>query len=98
MVHFNATGAIQQIEFLLNLRRIFQEIMENPEKKERLLASSSGILRGLKNLLKKLFPSRASDDEITLETLKRSLTELQPAVEEVRELKEGITKDYFAIL
>lgn len=98
MVHFNATGAIQQIEFLLNLRRIFQEIMENPEKKERLLASSSGILKGLRNLLKKIFPSRSSDEEITLETLKRSLTDLQPAVEEVRELKEGITRDYFAIL
>ncbi len=98
MVHFNATGAIQQIEFLLNIRKIFQEIHENPEKKEKLMASSS-LFQGLRSLLKKIFPGKTKDDEeITLDTLKKSISDLNPAVEEVRELKEGILKDYAGLI
>jgi len=98
MVHFNATGAIQQIEFLLNIRKIFQEIHENPEKKEKLMATSS-LFQGLRSLLKKIFPGKTKDDEeITLDTLKKSISDLNPAVEEVRELKEGILKDYAGLI
>jgi len=99
MVHFNSTGANQQIEFLLNLRKIFQEIREDPDKKEK-LRHAKGLLEGLKNLFKKIFPSKSKveDDEITLETLKNSIAEVNPAVEEVRELKEGILRDYKDIL
>ncbi|HDP81162.1 MAG TPA: hypothetical protein ENN21_10020 [Spirochaetes bacterium] len=98
MVHFNATGAIQQLELLLNLRKIFQEIRENPEKREK-LKEARGILDGLRGLLKKIFPSRyREEDEITIESLKNSIIEINPAVEEVRELKEGILRDYRTII
>ncbi|MGV7930320.1 MAG: AAA family ATPase [Spirochaetota bacterium] len=94
LVHFNATGATQQIEFLLNIRKIFQEIRENPEKRDR-LKEAKGLIEGLKGLLKKIFPSRfKADDEITIETLKANVSEINPAVEEVRELKEGILRDF----
>ncbi|MCP4133440.1 MAG: MoxR family ATPase [bacterium] len=98
MVHFTSTGAIEQIEFLLNIRRIFQELREDPDKKEQILAKK-GIMEGFMNILKKIFPSRnkAEDDAITIESLRKNLNELSPAVEEVRELKEGILKDYHDI-
>jgi MoxR-like ATPase len=98
LVHFNATGATQQAEFLLNMRKIFQEIRENPDKMSR-LQDARGILEGLKGLLKKIFPSRfKSEEEITIETLKRSIADINPAVEEVRELKEGIQRDFRDIM
>jgi hypothetical protein len=98
LVHFNATGAIQQAEFLLNMRKIFQEIRENPERRER-LQEARGLMEGLKGLLKKIFPSRFKTDEhITMETLKNSIAEINPAVEEVRELKEGVLKDFRDIM
>ncbi len=98
LVHFNATGATQQAEFLLNIRKIFQEIRENPEKREK-LHEARGILEGLRGLLKKIFPSRfRSEEEITIETLKNSIAEINPAVEEVRELKEGIMRDFRDII
>jgi hypothetical protein len=95
MIHFNTTGAIQQAEFLLSMRKIFQEIRENPEKLE-ILREAKGILQSLRNLFKKIFPSRTKveDENITIETLKNSIAEINPVVEEVRELKEGILKDY----
>ncbi len=95
MVHFNTTGAIQQAEFLLNMRKIFQEIREDPDKKEK-LKHAKGLLQSLKGLFKKIFPSKTKveDDDITLDTLRNSITEINPSVEEVRELKEGIIKDY----
>jgi len=95
MVHYNATGAVQQIEFLLNVRRLFQEIRENPEKRD-LILQKKGLLEGLIGFLKKIFPSRRSseDEKITIESLKNNVLELNPAVEEVRELKEGILRDY----
>jgi MoxR-like ATPase len=98
LVHFNATGAIQQAEFLLNMRKIFQEIRENPERRER-LQEARGLMEGLKGLLKKIFPSRfKTDEQITMETLKNSIAEINPAVEEVRELKEGVLKDFRDIM
>jgi MoxR-like ATPase len=98
MVHFNATGAIQQTEFLLNIRKIFQEIRENPEKRNR-LNEVKGLIDGIRTLLKKILPSRfKSEEEITIETLKNSIVEINPAVEEVRELKEGILRDYKDIM
>ncbi len=97
LVHFNATGAIQQAEYLLNIRKIFQEIRENPEKRDR-LKDARGLMDGLKGLLKKIFPTRfKEDEEITIPTLKNSISELNPAVEEVRELKEGLLRDYMDI-
>jgi MoxR-like ATPase len=98
LVHFNATGAIQQIEFLLNIRKIFQEIKENPEKRDMIL-QRKGFLETLFGFLKKLFPGkRTSDDEtITVESLMSSVFDINPAVEEVRELKEGILRDYKGI-
>lgn len=95
MVHFNATNAISQIEFLLNVRRILQEIREDPDKRDAILARK-GILQGLLNLFKKIFPSRrnAEDEALTVEALKKNVLDLNPAVEEVAELKAGILKDY----
>lgn len=99
MVHFTSTGAIHQIEFLLNIRKILQEIREDPEKRER-LKEDTGLLQGLRKLFKKIFPgkSKVEEEEITLATLKSSITELHPAVEEVRELRDGILQDYGNIL
>ena len=94
MVHFNSTGAIHQIEFLLNVRRIFQDIRENPEKKEAIL-TRKGILESLFGLLKRMFPARSrEEDALSVDSLKASVLELKPAVEEVNELREGILKDY----
>jgi len=95
MVHFTSTGAIQQIEFLLNVRRIFQELRGNPEKREAIL-ERKGIIQGLRSILNKIFPSRKNndDDVFTVESLKKNVLELNPAVEEVNELKDGILKDY----
>jgi hypothetical protein len=46
-------------------------------------------------LLKKIFPTRfKAEEDLTIETLKNSITEINPAVEEVRELKEGILRDF----
>ncbi len=99
MVHFNTTGAIEQLEFLLNVRKIFQEISENPEKRES-AQQASRLLQGLRKLFKKIFPtkSKIDEDQITLETLKNGVSEINPAVEEVRELKEGILRDFKYIL
>ncbi len=98
MVHFNVTGAVHQVELLLNLRKIFQEIRENPEKKEKLKEARS-VLDGLRDLMKKIFPSRFKEDaEITIESLRNSIADINPAVEEVRELKEGILRDYRGII
>ncbi len=99
MVHFNTTGAIQQTEFLLSMRKLFQEIREDPEKKEK-LRQAKGLLEGLKSLFRKIFPgkTKVEDEDITLETLKNSINEINPAVEEVRELKEGILRDFRDIL
>ncbi|MCX7677667.1 MAG: MoxR family ATPase [Spirochaetes bacterium] len=99
MVHFNNTGALQQIEFLLGLRKVFQEIREDPSKKEKLKAAR-GLLSSLFGLFRKIFPSKnkVQDEEVTLEMLKQSINEINPAVEEVRELKEGILRDYRDLL
>lgn len=94
LVHFNATGATQQAEFLLNIRKLFQDIRENPEKRDR-LHEAHGILDGLRGLLKKILPARfKGEEELTIESLKNSINEINPAVEEVRELKEGILRDF----
>lgn len=95
MSHFKAAGAFQQIEFLANIRSIFQAVREDPEKKEKLLRSK-GLLQGVKKLISKLFPSVSisEDDAMTIESLKKSLFDLNPGVDEVRELKQGILKDY----
>ncbi|HPI22724.1 MAG TPA: hypothetical protein PLE73_05970, partial [Spirochaetota bacterium] len=76
-------------------RKFFQDLRENPEKKER-LHEAKGLLEGLKGLIRKLFPSRVKDDDgdMTIEQLKNTVLELNPVVEEVRELKEGLLKDF----
>lgn len=95
MIHFDTTGAGPQIELLLNIRKIFQELRENPEKREMILAKK-GLMHEIREILRKIFPSskRKTEDDITLSSLKRSVDEIIPAVEEVRELKIGILKDY----
>ncbi|PKL37973.1 MAG: hypothetical protein CVV44_12455 [Spirochaetae bacterium HGW-Spirochaetae-1] len=94
MTHFKVTGAIQQIEFLLNVRKIFQELRENPDKRDQILERKN-FIEGILSLLKKILPGRNRGDEpLTIENLRRNVVELNPAVEEVSELKEGILKDY----
>ncbi|MBN1531526.1 MAG: MoxR family ATPase [Spirochaetes bacterium] len=94
MVHFNAAGAIPQIEFLLSVRKVLQEIREDPDKREAIL-SKKGIIESFLNILKRIFPARKREGEsFTIESLKNSVLELNPAVEEVNELKNGILKDY----
>ncbi len=94
MVHFNSTGAIHQIEFLLNVRRLFQDIRENPEKKDQILEKKN-IMQGLLGLLKRIFPSRnREEDVLSVESLRQNVVEMNPSVEEVNELREGILRDY----
>ena len=95
MSHFKANGAIAQVEFLINIRNIFQEIKEDPEKRDTILKKST-FLDSIKNLLKTLFTGRrdTEDEEFTIDSLKRSVFEVVSSVEEVNELKNGILKDY----
>ncbi len=95
MVHFNSTGASQQIEYLLQIRNVFQKIKENPDRKEEYLTEKS-LLESMLSLIKKIFTSRRKTEEtgLSVESLKKGVFELQPAVEEVAELKDGILKDY----
>ncbi len=95
MIHFKNSGAIPQIEFLLKVRRVLQEIREDPEKRDMILARKN-ILESILDVLKKIFPTKKRDDEekLTVDKLKTSVVDLSPAVEEVRELKEGVMKDY----
>jgi MoxR-like ATPase len=98
MIHFESTGAGAQIELLLNIRKIFQELRENPDKRELILAKK-GLLYEIKEILMKIFPAKKkAEDNLTLATLKRSVDEIVPAVEEVRELKMGILRDYVDLI
>lgn len=95
MNHFKANGALAQIEFLLGVRTIFEEIKNDPEKRDLILKKSS-LLDNLKNLFKLVFTGRRKDedDEITLDSLKKSVFDVTSSVEEVNELKNGILKEY----
>jgi MoxR-like ATPase len=95
MNHFKANGALAQIEFLLSIRTVFEEIKNDPEKKEMILKKSS-LLDNIKNLIKMVFTGRRKDedDEITLDSLKKSVFDVTSSVEEVNELKNGILKEY----
>ena len=93
--HFKATGALSQIEFLLNVRTVFEEIKNNPDKRESILKKST-LFDNIKNLLKLVFTGKRRDEEeeITLESLKKSVFEISSSVEEVNELKNGILREY----
>lgn len=95
MNHFKATGALAQIEFLLGIRTIFSEIESDPEKKDHILKKHS-MLDSLKNLLKLIFSGRRKDEEeeFSLDSLKKSVFDVNSSVEEVNELKNGILKQY----
>jgi len=95
MNHFKANGALAQIEFLLGVRTIFEEIKNDPEKRDLILKKSS-LLDNLKNLFKLVFTGRRNDaeEEITLDSLKKSVFDVSSSVEEVNELKNGILKEY----
>ncbi len=95
MTHFTATGAIDQIRFLLEVKRLLHDLKWNPERKDSIL-SGSGPLASIFNLLMKIFPGRNKDEseKITIQGLKQSVSELNPSVEEVHELKIGILIEY----
>jgi MoxR-like ATPase len=95
MNHFTATNSFQQIDFLLNSKNIFQMLRDDPQKKEK-MHDEKGLLQNMKNILAKLFFAKPKDDEqtITIDSLKQNIMELNPSVEEVRELKQGILRDY----
>ena len=94
MTHFNVTGGIQQIEFLLNARSVLQDLRKNPANKENLF-KQKGVLDNIFRLILKVFPNRNSqNDELTPELLKKGILELEPAVSEVDELKDGILKEF----
>ncbi len=95
MAHYKATGAFQQIELLLNIRQVFQEIRQNPERRDAILARKS-VLQSVFEFIKKLFPMKSVEDnqKLTIESLKKNILDLTPVVEEVQELKNGIMQDY----
>jgi MoxR-like ATPase len=98
MIHYKASGAMQQIEFLLNARRILQEFRENPEQWHSII-ERKGLLSGLRNILARLFPSRrhGDSDALTIASLFEDIQNLNPAIEEVHELKSGIFRDYHTL-
>ncbi len=95
MSHFSATNSFHQIDFLLSVRNVFQMLRDDPSKKER-MHEEKGLLQGMRNILIKLFAIKSKDEEktVTIESLKNNIVELNPAVEEIRELKQGILRDY----
>ncbi|MBN2403842.1 MAG: AAA family ATPase [Spirochaetes bacterium] len=95
MSHFKATNAFQQIDFLLNIKNIFHVLRNDPSKKDK-LHEEKGLIQGVRSLLMKLFPLKTRDDDnaMTIDSLKKSIIDINPAVEEVRELKQGILRDY----
>jgi MoxR-like ATPase len=95
MAHYKATGAFQQIELLLNIRQVFQEIRQNPERRDAILARKS-VLQSVFEFIRKIFPTKSVDDnqKLTIESLKKNILDLTPVVEEVQELKNGIMQDY----
>ena len=94
MNHFKASGALAQIEFLLGVRSIFEEIKNDPEKRDLILKKST-LLDNIKSLLKMVFTGRRNEDEeVTLDSLKKSVFDVSSSVEEVNELKNGILKEY----
>ncbi len=99
MTHFKSTGALEQIEFLLQVRRVFEELKNNPQKREQIL-SSRGPLAGLLDMLKRVFPGRSkkADDEISITGIKQSISAMNPTVEEVHDLKNGILKEYHDLI
>ena len=67
---------------------------ENPAGRDVIL-QQKGLIDGLVGILKRLFPGRTrADDSVSVESLKRSVMELNPAVAEIEELKQGILVDY----
>jgi MoxR-like ATPase len=95
MTHFNVTGGLQQIEFLLNVRNVLFEMRKNPANKESLL-KRKGLLDNILGMILKIFPNRneRNKEELTPELLKKSVFELEPVVSEVSELKDGILKEF----
>ena len=98
MIHYKTTGAIKQIEFLLEIRRLFEEIKKNPEKQNQIL-KEKGILEGFLSFFQTFFPNKKDNEEedLTVQDLKKKVLDLDPAIEEVRILKDGILKDYQGI-
>ena len=76
-------------------RQVFQEIRQNPERKEAILARK-GILQSVFEFLRKIFPTKRVDEDqkLTIESPKKNILDLTPSVEEVQELKNGIMQDY----
>jgi hypothetical protein len=99
MTHFKSTGALEQIEFLLQVRRVFEELKNNPQKREQIL-SSRGPLAGLLDMLKKIFPAKGkkAEEEISITGIKQSISAMNPTVEEVHDLKNGILKEYHDLI
>jgi len=97
MVHFKRTGALDQIEYLLHIREVFQELRENPEKREEILGRKS-LIQSLMNLFRKIFAnksiSKEDEEKLTVESIKKNILDLSATVEEVQELKDGILKDF----
>jgi hypothetical protein len=95
MSHFNMTGGLQQIEFLLNVRNALSELRKNPANKEKLLLRK-GLLDNIFGMFLKIFPNRSepNKEELSPELLKKGVFELQPAVSEVGELRDGILKEF----
>ncbi len=97
LTHFSNTGALEQLELLLNIRHLFQEIADNPEK-IYLIEKSGSIVNNLFNLVKKLFPGEVKEDKLTIQKLHKAVMDLKPAVQEIQELRDGILSDYHGII
>ena len=73
MNHFKANGALAQIEFLLGVRTIFEEIKNDPEKRDLILKKTT-LLDSFKNLLKMVFTGKRNEDDHTHDNENHGLT------------------------
>ncbi len=94
MVHYDRTGSLEQVEFLLDAGRILQQVRDYPDQKDKILASPN-VLEKLWGVFKRIFPGKKKNEEpLTIDSLKNKILSIQPSIEEVRELKDGILRDF----
>jgi len=94
MVHYNTTGSLEQVEFLLNAGKILQQVRDNPDGRDEILASPTALEK-FWGVFKRIFPGKKKSEEpLTLDSLKNKILSIQPTIEEVRELKDGILRDF----
>jgi MoxR-like ATPase len=91
--YLNLSGALSQLELLLNINHIFNDVKTDPDRADS-AAEKHGLMAGIKKIFIKLFPGHEEDEKITLKRLWQTVNELHPASQEIDELRRGIVREY----